>query len=87
LLAVLDGRSERLGADADASLEARLARAEAQVTGILVHRLLAALRTSDHEALTEQTMRSVAAHELDPHSAASVLLSTLSTETTREPRT
>jgi LAO/AO transport system kinase len=87
LLAALDGRSERLGADADASLEARLARAEAQVASILFHRLRAALRTSDHEALTEQTLRAVAAHELDPHSAANALLSTLSNRTTGEPRT
>lgn len=73
LLAALDGRSERLGADADAALARRLARAEAQVAGILAERARAALRSSDRRDLTDQTLRAVASHELDPFAAADIL--------------
>jgi GTPase len=56
---------------------ARLARAEAQVWAILADRLRADLHAPKHRKATEATMRAVAAHELDPFSAADRLLADL----------
>ena len=56
---------------------ARLARAEAQVWAILADRLRADLHAPANRALTDETMRAVAAHELDPFAAADRLLAKL----------
>jgi GTPase len=53
---------------------ARLARAEAQVWAILADRLRSDLHAQGREAATAETMRAVAAHELDPFAAADRLL-------------
>jgi LAO/AO transport system kinase len=81
LLAALDRRdAARLAppeaaADGEASAtRARLARAEAQLAGILTERLWERLRDGERGAVTEDTLRAVAAHELDPYSAAERLL-------------
>ena len=74
LLAELDQRGAGLAADPAQAQRVRLARAEAQVTGILVDRTREALRAPSHRAATEETLRAVAAHELDPYAAADTLL-------------
>ena len=56
---------------------ARLARAEAQVWAILADRLRAQLREPANHSVTEEVMRRVAAHELDPFAAADQLLGAL----------
>jgi LAO/AO transport system kinase len=60
---------------------ARLARAEAQVWAILADRLRADLHTPAREAATAATMREVAAHELDPFTAADRLRSSAGDQT------
>jgi LAO/AO transport system kinase len=76
LLEALDRRGDALasGDDVDA---ARLARAEAQVTGIILDRTRAALREPSRRADTEATLRAVAAHEVDPYAAADTLLGSM----------
>lgn len=76
LLAALD-RHHAHQADAPRSQAARLARARAQVEGILAELTWAALREADRQADTEATLRAVAAHELDPYAAADQLLTGL----------
>jgi LAO/AO transport system kinase len=56
---------------------ARMARAEAQVWAVVVDRLRARLREPGRWPRTEETIRSVAAHELDPYAAADELLASL----------
>ncbi len=56
---------------------ARLMRAEAQVWAVVVDRLRARLREPGRWPLTEETLRAVAAHELDPYAAADRLLRSL----------
>jgi GTPase len=68
LIAALDRHRAR-GRDASDS-SARLARAEAQVWAILADRLRADLHAPAREAATAATMQQVAAHELDPFTAA-----------------
>jgi LAO/AO transport system kinase len=75
LLATLDRHRAR-GRDAS-DTPARLARAEAQVWSILADRLRAELHLPQHDGATSDVMRRVAAHELDPFSAADLLLATL----------
>jgi GTPase len=75
LLASLDRHRAR-GRDAGDS-PARLARAEAQVWAILSDRLRADLHEPANRAATEATMREVAAHRLDPFTAADRLLAEL----------
>jgi len=70
LLAALDRRTAQLKGDAAHAQAVRLARAEAQVTGILVDRTRQALGSAERHALTDATLRAVAAHELDPYAAA-----------------
>jgi LAO/AO transport system kinase len=72
LMAALDRHRAR-GRDAG-DTPARLARAEAQVWAILADRLRARLHEPGHAAATTETMRRVAAHELDPFAAADRLL-------------
>jgi LAO/AO transport system kinase len=76
LLAYLDRRAEALAGDEGQAQAVRLARAEAQVTGIMVDRAREALRATDRRAVSEATLRAVAAHELDPYTAADRLLAT-----------
>jgi GTPase len=72
LLASLDRHRAR-GRDAG-DMQARLARAEAQVWAILADRLRAELHSPSNREATEATMRAVAAHDLDPFAAADALL-------------
>jgi LAO/AO transport system kinase len=53
---------------------ARLARARAQVEGILADRMREALWSSSRRASAEAVLEQVAAHELDPYTAADRLL-------------
>jgi GTPase len=75
LLASLDRHRAR-GREAG-DTQSRLARAEAQVWAILADRLRAELHTPTTEAATAETMRAVAAHELDPFAAADRLLKSI----------
>ena len=78
LLAALDRRAPEPGSRvADG---AALKRAEAQISGILAERVAARLREPARAAAREQTLRAVAAHELDPYSAADRLLILLTTD-------
>ena len=74
LVATLDRHRAR-GREAS-DTPARLARAEAQVWAILADRLRADLHTRERSAATEALLREVAAHEVDPFSAADRLLET-----------
>jgi LAO/AO transport system kinase len=73
LLAALDHMADRIAGDADHAQAVRLARAEAQVTGILLDRTRFALRAPGRREASEATLRAVAAHELDPYAAADAL--------------
>ncbi len=77
LLASLDRHRAR-GSEAS-DTPARLARAEAQVWAILADRLRADLEAPKVRAATQDTLRRVAAHELDPFTAADRLLEVLRT--------
>jgi LAO/AO transport system kinase len=59
------------------STEARIARAEAQVWAIVEERIRGSLRAGREEASTRETLRAVAAHSLDPFTAADRLLDRL----------
>ena len=76
LLAALD-RHRAVGRDAAVAPAARIARAEAQVWGILGERLRASLLAPDRRAATEAELAAVAEHSLDPYSAADRLLAGL----------
>ena len=76
LLAALD-RIHRSQADANGPHAARLARARAQVEGILADRVRGALWSGGDRDGTEALMEQVAAHELDPYAAADRLWSRL----------
>jgi LAO/AO transport system kinase len=67
----------------DAGGSARLARAEHQVWAIVVERLRERLRAPGHWPDTEALLAAVAAHELDPYSAADRLLATLAGDANR----
>jgi LAO/AO transport system kinase len=80
LLAALDRRHSGLSSAANAdgaSSPARLARARAQLSGVLGDRLRARLDDGAHRAATEKVLAAIAAHELDPYSAADQLLDAL----------
>jgi LAO/AO transport system kinase len=80
LLAALDRRqAAREGSGAgDAPAErARLARADAQLSGILAERLRERLRDDAHRDATNAVLQRVARHELDPYAAADTLLGSL----------
>jgi len=87
LLAALDRRHAARAAAAgsgasDASTEqARLARADAQLSGILAERLRERIHDPSHRAATQATLRRIAAHEVDPYTAADELLLSLRPET------
>ena len=67
-------RGSRLAGDTDHAQAVRLARAVAQVTGILLDRTRDALGAAERREATEATLRAVAAHELDPYAAADRLM-------------
>ena len=75
LLASLDRHRAR-GRDAS-DTPGRIARAEAQVWAILSDRMRSDLHAPAHRASTVELMRRVAAHELDPFTAADELLAQL----------
>ena len=78
LLAALDRRHAKArgdGAEPDeAARLARLARAEAQLSGILSERVRERLRDGQHRVETEAVVEAIARHELDPYTAADRLL-------------
>lgn len=76
LLVALDEAHEARAAD-DGPQAARLARARAQVEGILADRTREALWSSHRRAETDALMERVAVHELDPYAAADELLAQL----------
>ena len=76
LLAALD-RIHDARSDDDGPQAARLARARAQVEGILADRTRDALWSPHRRAETDALVGSVAAHELDPYAAADQLLQQL----------
>ena len=84
LLAALDRRAATLrgqsAAESSAAEAARLARADAQLSGILAERLRERLRDPAHRDGTQATLRRVAAHEVDPYAAADALLASLGPE-------
>jgi LAO/AO transport system kinase len=77
LLAELDRMHAARGAH-DGPQAARLARARAQVEGILADRTREALWSPKRRAETDALVERVAAHELDPYAAADQLLEQLS---------
>ena len=81
LLAALDRREAARRAAAEAgdgtSDAAALKRAEAQISGILSQRVGEQLRSPSRAAARERTLRAVAAHEMDPFTAADELLGLL----------
>jgi LAO/AO transport system kinase len=72
LLDALDRHREQVAAAPDAA--ARLARAASEVWSIVGDRVRQRLTSMDHAAATEDVLRAVAAHELDPYAAADRLL-------------
>ena len=78
LLAALD--RHRATARAGESSAARLARAEAQVFAIVAERLRTALDRPDRQDSTNEVLADVAAHRLDPYTAADRLLGDVSVE-------
>ena len=56
---------------------AALKRAEAQIGGILTERVWGRLRSAAARESTEETLRSVATHDLDPYAAVDSLLRAL----------
>ncbi len=77
LLAALDGHHAGR-ADGERPHTARVARARAQVEGILADRTREALWSAGRRTETDALMGRVAAHELDPYAAADRLLEQLS---------
>ncbi|HWH37523.1 MAG TPA: methylmalonyl Co-A mutase-associated GTPase MeaB [Candidatus Limnocylindrales bacterium] len=77
ILAALDRRAAARGEHRDRSPAAALARAEAQVAGLLGERIARRLRDPQHDARRLETLAAVAAHELDPYTAADELLALL----------
>jgi len=77
LLAALDAHHAGR-VDAERPHAARIARARAQVEGILADRTREALWSAGRRTETDALMERVAAHELDPYTAADELLEQLS---------
>ena len=80
LLAAIDrrGAARAGGGDAaDGVGRARLARARAELDGILAERLRDRLAAPANASLMQSTLRAVAAHQLDPYAAADQLLAAL----------
>jgi LAO/AO transport system kinase len=83
LLAALD-RIHAARSDDDGPQAARIARARAQIEGILADRTRAALWSSGRRNETDALMLRVATHELDPYAAADQLLQQLRRDTDDE---
>jgi LAO/AO transport system kinase len=79
LLAALDRRAP--AADARPADGAALKRAEAQISGILALRINAQLHDPHRAKARDETLRAVAAHEIDPFTAADRLLALLGERT------
>jgi LAO/AO transport system kinase len=79
LLAAIDRRAPDAaqGSADDRTGQARLARAEAQLAGILSERVRERLRAPALRGQVESTLRAVADHEVDPYTAADQLLAQL----------
>jgi LAO/AO transport system kinase len=75
LLAALDRRAP--AADSRTADGAALKRAEAQISGILALRINAQLHDPHRAKARDETLRAVAAHEIDPFTAADRLLALL----------
>jgi LAO/AO transport system kinase len=83
LLAAIDRRapSARGGDAGDGTLDrSRMARAEAQLAGILGERVRERLHAPAHREALESVLRAIASHEVDPYSAADRLLTLLGPE-------
>ncbi len=79
LLAALDRRHAARHSDgASLTDAAALKRAEAQLSGILAERVGDQLRAPNRAEQRAETLRAVAAHKIDPYSAADQLLALLS---------
>jgi LAO/AO transport system kinase len=83
LLAALDRRrtANRSASDGGEPDGARLARAEAQLWGIVAQRVQERLREPAHASERAAAIRAVAAHDLDPFAAADRLLGLLARDT------
>ena len=78
LLAALDLRDQARRAIGPAAVDAAaLKRAEAQLSGILAQRVSDQLRSPSRAETRATTLRAVAAHEMDPYTAADQLLALL----------
>jgi LAO/AO transport system kinase len=77
LLAAIHRHAEG-GTAATGDGAARLARAEAQLAGILAERLRDRLHDEANEAATRETLEQIAEHRLDPYAAADRLLRLIS---------
>ena len=78
LLAALDRRAPARSSAADeGAASAALKRAEAQLSGILAERVAAQMRAPGRAVQRQKTLRAVAAHEIDPYTAADRLLELL----------
>ena len=75
LLATLD--RHRAAGSETATTDARLARAETQVTAVLGARIRRRLSTADHAAAAREVYDAVARHELDSYTGADRLLALL----------
>jgi GTPase len=79
LLSALDRRHQQATGAGEGATDsvAALKRAEAQLAGIMADRLAEALRQPARAAEREQVLRALAAHEVDPYTAADRLLKML----------
>ena len=77
LLAAIDGRAAALGARGAGSDGARLARARAQLEGIVAERIQARILVAARTAETEALLRAIAAHEVDPYAAADQVIAAI----------
>jgi LAO/AO transport system kinase len=77
LLAAIDGRAAALAARGAGSDGARLARARAQLEGIVAERIQARILVAARTAETEALLRAIAAHEIDPYAAADQVIAAL----------
>jgi LAO/AO transport system kinase len=77
LLDAIDGRAVARGASGQGVDGARLARARAQLEGIVVERIQARILAAARTAETGALLRAIAAHEIDPYEAADRLVAVL----------
>ena len=77
LLDAIEGRAAGLGARGAGGDGARLARARAQLEGIVAERIQARILAAARTAETEVLLRAIAAHEVDPYTAADRVIAVL----------